>query len=106
MDERTRRTIQQAPPDPRTVPAPIITKPRGGRTRIVLGLVVVIGLLVVGYLIFHLAFPAVSPPSAGRFQQAGGTQSVGVATVGRGDIRVVLNALGTVTPIAALTVVA
>jgi membrane fusion protein, multidrug efflux system len=105
MDERTRRTIDEAPPDPRTVPAPIITKPRGGRTRIVFGLIVVIGLLVVGYLIFRWAFPAAAPPSAGRFQQAGGAQSVGVATVGRGDIRVVLNELGTVTPIATITVV-
>src|ERR1700691_3062438 len=105
MDERTRRTIDEAPPDPRTVPAPIITKPRGGRTRIVLGLIVVIGLLVVGYLIFRWAYPAAPPPSAGRVQQAGGAQSVGVATVGRGDIRVVLNALGTVTPIATITVV-
>jgi multidrug efflux system membrane fusion protein len=105
MDERTRRTIDEAPPDPRTVPAPIITKPRGGRTRIVLGLIVVIGLLVVGYLIFRWAFPAAPAPSAGHVQQAGGAQSVGVATVGRGDIRVVLNALGTVTPIATITVV-
>ena len=105
MDERTRRTIDEAPPDPRTVPAPIITKPRGGRTRIVLGLIVVIGLLVVGYLIFRWAYPAAPPPSAARSQQAGGAQSVGVATVGRGDIRVVLNALGTVTPIATITVV-
>src|ERR1700689_703563 len=105
MDERTRRTIDEAPPDPRTVPAPIITKPRGGRTRIVLGLIVVIALLVVGYLIFRWAIPAAAPPSAGRFQQAGAAQSVGVATVGRGDIRVVLNALGTVTPIATITVV-
>src|SRR3984957_20626517 len=105
MDERTRRTIDEAPPDPRTVPAPIITKPRGGRTRIVLGFIVVIGLLVVGYLIFHWALPATPPPSAARSQQAGAPQSVGVATVGRGDIRVVLNALGTVTPIATITVV-
>jgi membrane fusion protein, multidrug efflux system len=105
MDERTRRTIDEAPPDPRTVPAPIITKPRGGRTRIVLGLIVVVGLLVVGYLIFRWAVPATPPPSAARTQQAGAAQSVGVATVGRGDIRVVLNALGTVTPIATITVV-
>lgn len=105
MDERTRRTIDEAPPDPRTVPAPIITKPRGGRTRIVLGFIVVIGLLVVGYLIFHWALPATPPPSAARSQQAGAPQSVGVATVGRGDIRLVLNALGTVTPIATITVV-
>jgi len=104
MDERTRRTVDEAPPDHRTVPAPIITKPRGGRTRIVIGLIVVIGILLVGYLIYRAAFTAAPSTSSGRYQQ-GGAQSVGVATVGRGDIRVVLNALGTVTPIATITVV-
>jgi membrane fusion protein, multidrug efflux system len=104
MDERTRRTVDEAPPDHRTVPAPIITKPRGGRTRIVIGLIVAIGILLVGYLIYRVAFTAAPSTTSGRFQQ-GGAQSVGVATVGRGDIRVVLNALGTVTPIATITVV-
>lgn len=85
------------------MPAPIITKPRGGRTRIVIGLIVVIGILLVGYLIYRAAFTAAPSTSSGRTQQ-GGAQSVGVATVGRGDIRVVLNALGTVTPIATITV--
>ncbi|HEY1746591.1 MAG TPA: efflux RND transporter periplasmic adaptor subunit [Xanthobacteraceae bacterium] len=105
MDERTRRTVEEAPPDRRTVPLPIVTKPRGGRTRVVLGLIIIIGLLVVGYLIYRWAVPATPPPSAARTQQAGGAQSVGVSPVGRGDIRVILNALGTVTPIATITVV-
>ena len=74
------------------------------RRRVVLGLIVVIGILVVGYLIYRSAFTAAPSTSTGRNQQ-GGAQSVGVATVGRGDIRVVLNALGTVTPIATITVV-
>src|ERR1700691_4949894 len=74
MDERTRRTIDEAPPDPRTVPAPIITKPRGGRTRIVLGLIVVNGLLVFGYLIFRWAFAA-APRSCAR--PAGGRHPIG-----------------------------
>jgi membrane fusion protein, multidrug efflux system len=104
MDERTRKTLAEAPPDHRTVPAPIITKPRGGRTRVVLGLIVVIGILLVGYLIYRAAFTATPSTTSGRAQQ-GGAQSVGVATVERGDIRVVLNALGTVTPIATITVV-
>jgi membrane fusion protein, multidrug efflux system len=104
MDERTRRTVDEAPPDHRTVPAPITTKPRSGKTRFVVGLIVVIGLILLGYLIYRWASPA-APPSGGRFQQGGGAQSVGVATVGRGDIRVILNALGTVTPIATITVV-
>jgi multidrug efflux system membrane fusion protein len=105
MDERTRRTIDEAPPDHRTVPAPIVETPRRGTTRFVVGSIVVIGLLVLGYLIFRWAFPATPPPTAARFPQAGVAQSVGVATVGRNDIRVVLNALGTVTPIATITVV-
>jgi membrane fusion protein, multidrug efflux system len=105
MDERTRRTVEEAPPDRRTAPVPIVTKPPGGTARVVVGLIVVIGLLLVGYLIYRWAAPATPPASGARFAQAGGAQSVGVATVGRGDIRVILNALGTVTPIATITVV-
>jgi len=103
MDERTRRTIDEAPPDHRTVPAPIITSPRSRRARLVVGLIVVFGLALLGYLIFR-SFTAAPPTPATRSQQ-GGAQSVGVAAIGRGDIRVVLNALGTVTPIATITVV-
>jgi multidrug efflux system membrane fusion protein len=105
MDERTRRTVEEAPPDPRTVPAPIITKPRGGRTRMVLGLIVLLGVLVAGFLIYRWAVHPSSPPATTRAQQGAGAQSVGVTAVTRGDIRVVLNALGTVTPIATITVV-
>lgn len=45
---------------------------------------------------------APAPPRGGRF--AGPPQPVGVATVGRGDIRITLDALGTVTPLATVTV--
>ena len=45
------------------------------------------------------------PASAGGPRsQFSGAQSVGIATIGKGDIRVVVNALGTVTPIATVTV--
>ncbi len=101
MDERTRRTIDEAPPDHRTVPAPVTKSPRGG-ARFTIGLIVLIGLALIGYLIFRAA---VAPSTSSGRSQQGGAQSVGVATVGRGDIRVVLNALGTVTPIATITVV-
>jgi multidrug efflux system membrane fusion protein len=40
----------------------------------------------------------------GRFGDAGMPQSVGVATIHRGDIRVVVNALGAVTPLNTITV--
>src|ERR1700678_4448356 len=102
MDERTRRTNDQTTPDlPRTAPAPII-KSRSGRTRIVVGLIVLIAIVGSAYLIFRLVH-TVQPSGAGRSQQSA-PQSVGVATIGRGDIRVIVNALGTVTPIATVTV--
>ena len=44
-----------------------------------------------------------STPSGGRFPQ-GALQSVGAATVATGNIREIVNALGTVTPIATVTV--
>jgi membrane fusion protein, multidrug efflux system len=103
MDERTRRTSDEALPDHRTVPAPITKSPPRGGARIVIGLIIVIAVILGGYLIFR-SFYAGAPPAGGRYQQ-GSAQSVGVATVGQGDIRVVLNALGTVTPIATITVV-
>ena len=103
MDERTRRTDDEAKPDVhRTVPAPIIESKPGGRRRIVVGLIVLIVVLLGGYLIFR-SIP-VTQPSRGRHYQQGAAQSVGAATIGHGDIRVIVNALGTVTPIATVTV--
>jgi multidrug efflux system membrane fusion protein len=94
MDERTRRTEDEAAPDLRpTVPAPIIEPRSGGRRRLVIGLIVLIGLILVGYLIFRTIY-----------NQQAAAQSVGAATIGTGDIRVIINALGTVTPIATVTV--
>jgi membrane fusion protein, multidrug efflux system len=102
MDERTRRTEDEAAPDLRpTVPAPIIEPRSGGRRRLVIGLIVLIGLILVGYLIFRTIYSG--SPAGGRNQQAA-AQSVGAATIGTGDIRVIINALGTVTPIATVTV--
>jgi hypothetical protein len=52
MDERTRRTDDEATPDrPRTVPAPIIKSRPGGRRRIVIGLIVLVGIAVAAYLL-------------------------------------------------------
>jgi multidrug efflux system membrane fusion protein len=100
MDERTRRTNDESAPDiRRTAPAPTIESRAGGRTRIVIGLIVLVGVILVGYLIYR----AVLAPSGARNAQAA-PQSIGAATIGTGDIRVVVNALGTVTPIATITV--
>ncbi|MGB6535472.1 MAG: efflux RND transporter periplasmic adaptor subunit, partial [Xanthobacteraceae bacterium] len=102
MDERTRRTADEADPDiHRTVPAPIIEKPSGGKGRLVIGLIVLIAAIVGAYLIFRSVYTG---HPAGRHNQQSASQSVGVATLGRGDIRVIVNALGTVTPIATVTV--
>ncbi|MGF6229602.1 multidrug efflux system membrane fusion protein [Inquilinus ginsengisoli] len=47
--------------------------------------------------------PGAPPARGGRFADAA-PQPVGVATVGKGDIRITLDALGTVTPLATVTV--
>ncbi len=103
MDERTRRTDNEATPDlHRTVPAPIIKTRPGGRFRLIVGLIVLIGVALGAYLIFRSIYAA-RPAGGGRNQQAA-AQSVGVVTIGQGDIRDIVNALGTVTPIATVTV--
>jgi multidrug efflux system membrane fusion protein len=101
MDERTRRSNDEVAPDIRTVPVP---KSKAGRSRYVVGAIILIAIAGGGYLIFR-AFSGSQPSaSASRNQQAGAPQSVGAATIGKGDIRVLVNALGTVTPIATVTV--
>ncbi len=103
MDERTRRTDDEAAPNlRRTAPLPVIESPTGRKRRIVVGLIVLIAVVVGAYLIFRSLHTG-QPAAGGRPPQAA-AQSVGVATIGKGDIRVIVNALGTVTPIATVTV--
>src|SRR6202167_1460435 len=59
---------------------------------------------VVAVIVYRsVTFVAPPPPRRGRFQD-GGNQPVGVAKIGRGDIRLTLRALGAVTPLATVTV--
>jgi len=103
MDERTRRTSDEAAPDFRTTPAaPVIETERSGRFGFVVGLIVLIALIAGGY--FLVRWVRSSQPTAAARSQQGGPQSVGAATIGTGTIRVTVNALGTVTPIATVTV--
>jgi multidrug efflux system membrane fusion protein len=94
------------PPDPR---AP---RPPGGKTRWIV-LIVLIALGALGWKFFWRAAPEqpttaqTSTQNAGTSRGAGrdGPQPVGVATVQPRDVKVVISALGTVTPLATVTVV-
>jgi multidrug efflux system membrane fusion protein len=100
MDERTRRTDDDlAPSIRRTAPEPEIKARSRSKFRIGLGLIAVL-LALAAYQIVRWVK---APPPGGRFSQAG-SQSVGAATVALGNIRVIVNALGTVTPLASVTV--
>jgi membrane fusion protein, multidrug efflux system len=100
MDERTRTTDDElAPKLRRTAPPPVVKKAAGSRSRIVVGLIVLLALAAGAYEI--AGWVQASKPAAPRGQPP---QSIGAATIGTGDIRVVVNALGTVTPIATVTV--
>jgi membrane fusion protein, multidrug efflux system len=64
---------------------------------------VVIGLIVLGLLGWAILRPSKPATHLGR-GGAGGALPVGVAAVARGDVDIKLNALGTVTPLATVTV--
>jgi membrane fusion protein, multidrug efflux system len=102
MDEKIRTPPPEYPPEPilrdRTLPRPTRTRSVLRRS---LGLLVVIGLLVGAYEVFH---PAPAPVGRGSRGPQNAPQPVGEATIGKGDVRVIINALGTVTPLATVTV--
>jgi multidrug efflux system membrane fusion protein len=103
MDERTRRSNSEETPEHlRTAPAPIIRRRRDGRSRLI-GVIMLVAVLLGGYLIFRFYHSTQPTGDAGHHAQAA-PQPVGEATIGRGDIRIIINALGTVTPIATITV--
>jgi multidrug efflux system membrane fusion protein len=94
MDERTRRTGDdlRLPPDVKTR--------SHARGRIVAALIVIL-IILAGYETVHWIKSA--PSGGGRFPQ-GALQSVGASTVTTGNVREIVNALGTVTPLATVTV--
>jgi membrane fusion protein, multidrug efflux system len=101
MDERTRTDDELAPKLRRAVPEPIVKKRPYSKTRIGVGLIAVLLLALGAYQIGRWAMAPHQAP--GRFVQ-GGVQSVGAATVSLNDVPVIVNALGTVTPLATVTV--
>jgi multidrug efflux system membrane fusion protein len=101
MDERTRRTDEDlAPAVRRTLPEPDVKTRSRSKFRIGLGLIAILLAFAVYETVHWLRAPA---PSSSRFPP-GGLQTVGAATVALGNIRVIVNALGTVTPLATVTV--
>jgi multidrug efflux system membrane fusion protein len=105
MDERTRRTDEElAPGARRLIPEPFkpgVKAPPRSRWRIGLGVVV---LLLLGFAIYETVhWVRTATPAGGRFPQ-GALQTVGASTAALGDVRVILNELGTVTPLATVTV--
>ena len=106
MDERTRRTDEDlAPGARRLIPEPLVqpwvkARPRS-RWRMGIGVIVLV-LLALG--IYETArWVRTAPAPGGRFPQ-GALQTVGASTAVLGDVRVILNELGTVTPLATVTV--
>ncbi len=71
------------------------------RWMLILAAAVIILAVVIYQSVTFLKQPVVR---RGRFADAGTPQSVGVKTIQRGDIRLILNALGTVTPLTTVTV--
>jgi len=104
MDERTPTAESQPGIDPSrsdTIPPPQGERPiRRSRLGWVGALLVAIVLAFVAYRVFVVPAPQ---ERAGR-SAANAAQPIGAATVGTGNIRIVVNALGTVTPLATVTV--
>jgi multidrug efflux system membrane fusion protein len=104
MDERTRKSDEGLAPNlRRTTPPPDVKGPTFTKTRIVVGLIIVVLLGLGAYQISRWVL-APQPTTGRRAQLQAGLQSVGAATVTLNSVPVVVNALGTVTPIATVTV--
>ena len=105
MDERTRRTDEElAPGARRLIPEPFkpwVKAPPRSRWQIGIGVVV---LVLLAFAIYEtVRWVRTAAPPGGRFPQ-GALQTVGASTAALGDVRVILNELGTVTPLATVTV--
>ena len=89
-------------PVPPPEPAPKTKRRRGSFLSFLIGLIIVGGL---GYYSYR-TFAPTPAQHTGRGQHfAGGPpQSVGAATIGTGNIRIIYSGLGTVTPLATITV--
>src|ERR1700739_4494808 len=108
MDERTRTTDHELPPQlrrtspkPDVSPKPEIKARPFSKMRLGVGLIVVV-VLALG--IYQIARFAQTAPTPGGRAPQNIVQSVGASTVSLHDVPVIVNALGTVTPVATVTV--
>src|ERR1700760_333702 len=103
MDERVDRSDPRIAPDPATRATPAPSRSRTGRW--ILISLIVAGLAGGGWYFWtqHQGKQAPTTPPAGRSAQ-GAPQPVGFATIDKGDVRIVLNQLGTVTSLDTVTV--
>jgi membrane fusion protein, multidrug efflux system len=103
MDEQVDRTETKIAPDPVSRVTPVVRPSRRGYW--VLTWLILIGLLGGGWYLWSHREPRQAPKAAtaGRSAQ-GAAQPVGFATVDTGDIRIMLNELGTVTSLDTVTV--
>lgn len=95
------------PPRLRTQPTPGENLTRPAKPRSYVGKIIFLVLLIAaaggGYYLWTHHKAATPPRGGGRFAQ-GAPQPVGFATIDKGDIRIVLNELGTVTSLDTVTV--
>jgi len=83
-------------------PEDVVRKPaRRSRLRWLVWLMLIMA--VVGVVVWYSTRPSTQPPTSGR-SQSGAPVPVGLAQVQKGDMPVILNQLGTVTPLATVTV--
>src|SRR5579863_2116161 len=106
MDERTRTTDDDltpglAPGLRRTAPAPAVKARRYSVTRIGVGLIIIV---LLGLGAYQIERWVTAPKAATGRVVVNATQSVGASTVVTNNVPVIVNALGTVTPIATVTV--
>jgi multidrug efflux system membrane fusion protein len=103
MDERVDRTETRIAPDPVLRVTPVVKRSRRGYWMTAL---VLAGLAGGGWYLWthHATQQAPKAATAGR-SALGAPQPVGFATIDKGDIRVILNELGTVTSLDTVTVV-